>query len=128
MALHVYDHTSLALRPFQPVREGEVGLYVCGLTVQAGPAAHQGHMFAFVACDVVRRYLEHLGYRVNHVQNFTNIDDKILERARRDGRDLRQVAEQNIARYQEAARALFIQPVHHYPPVTEHILDIIAMV
>jgi len=126
VTLHVYDHTTRRKRPFQPINPGEVGLYVCGLTVQDRP--HLGHMFAFVACDMVRRYLEYLGYRVTHVQNFTDIDDKIIERARREGRSPTAVAEQNIKRYHQAAAALRLLPAHHYPRVTEHIDDIVAMI
>ena len=83
MTLHVFDHRLRAKRPFVPVRPDRVGLYVCGLTVQDKP--HLGHMFAFVACDMIRRHLEYRGYHVVHVQNFTDIDDKIIERARREG-------------------------------------------
>jgi len=126
MTLHVYDHTSRSKRPFRPVNPGQVGMYVCGLTVQDRP--HLGHMFAFVACDMVRRYLEWQGLAVTHVQNFTDIDDKIIERARREGRTAMDVAEQNIERYHEAARALGLLPAHHYPRVTEHVDDIVAMV
>lgn len=126
MALHVYDHVARTKRPFRPVVPGRVGLYVCGLTVQDRP--HLGHMFAFVACDMVRRYLEYLDYDVTHVQNFTDIDDKIIERARREGRSVTAVAEQNIARYHETARALGLKPAHHYPRVTEHIDDIQAVI
>ncbi|MBD3222385.1 cysteine--tRNA ligase [bacterium] len=126
MPLQVLDHTTRTKHPFQPVREGHAGLYTCGLTVQDDP--HLGHMFAFVACDMIRRYLGHLGYEVTHVQNFTDIDDKIIQRARREGRDWRQVAQRNIDRYHEAAAALAIQPAHHYPRVTDHVDDIIAMV
>ncbi len=126
MSLHVYDHKTRSKRPFRPVEPGRVGLYVCGLTVQDHP--HLGHMFAFVACDMVRRYLEHLGYEVTHVQNFTDIDDKIIARARREGRPATAVAEQNIEAYHEAAAALGIRPAHHYPRVTEHIADIVSMI
>jgi cysteinyl-tRNA synthetase len=124
--LQVLDPRTRARRPFVPVRPGEVGMYVCGLTVQDRP--HLGHMYAFVACDVVRRYLEHLGYRVTHVQNFTDIDDKIIERARREGIDAQAVAERNIAAFHEAAAALQLLPAHHYPRVTEHIPEVVALV
>jgi len=126
MTLQVYDHVTRAKRPFAPVESGRVGLYVCGLTVQDQP--HLGHMYAFVACDMVRRYLEHLGYAVKHVQNFTDIDDKIIERARREGRSVAEVAERNMAAYHAAAAALRIKPAHHYPRVTEHLPEIVALV
>ncbi len=124
MALHVWDHVARAKRKFEPVRPGQVGMYVCGMTVQDKP--HVGHMFAFVACDMVRRYLEFLGYRVTHVQNFTDIDDKIIVKAQAEGVDYRVVADRNIAAFHDAAAKLRLQPAHHYPLATGHIDGIIA--
>jgi cysteinyl-tRNA synthetase len=126
MTLQIADIVLGAKRPFDPVAPGAVGLYVCGLTVQGPP--HLGHMFAFVTCDVVRRYLEFRGFAVTHVQNFTDIDDKIIARAREEGTTVAAVAERNIAAYHEAARALMIRPAHHYPRVTEHLPDILAFI
>jgi cysteinyl-tRNA synthetase len=126
MTLHVYDHVSRTRRRFEPIHPGKVGLYVCGMTVQDKP--HVGHMFAFVACDMVRRYLEHLGYEVTHVQNFTDIDDKIIVKAQAEGVDYRVVADRNIALYHEYARALNLQPAHDYPLVTDHIPEIVAFI
>ncbi len=126
MTLRVYDAVTGAKRAFVPVQPGHVGLYVCGLTVQDRP--HLGHMFAFVACDVVRRYLEYRGFAVTHVQNFTDIDDKIIVRAREEGVTASVVAERNIAAYHVAARALMVWPAHHYPRVTEHIPAIVAFI
>jgi cysteinyl-tRNA synthetase len=126
MTLQVADIVLGAKRPFEPVAAGKVGLYVCGLTVQDRP--HLGHMFAFVACDVVRRYLEFRGYDVTHVQNFTDIDDKIIARAAAEGTTVAAVAERNIAAYHEAAEALMIRPAHHYPRVTEHVSGILEFI
>ena len=80
MSLHVYDHISRTRKKFEPIHPGRAGMYVCGMTVQDKP--HVGHMFAFVACDMVRRYLTYSGYEVTHIQNFTDIDDKIIAKAR----------------------------------------------
>ena len=126
MTLRVYDRVARTLREFQPLRPGKVGMYVCGMTVQDKP--HVGHMFAFVACDMIRRYLEYLGYEVTYVQNFTDVDDKIIDRARQEGVDFREVAQRNIALYHEYARQLNIKPATVYPLVTEHIPDIIAFI
>ncbi len=126
MALHVYDHVSRTKRTFEPIRPGHVGMYVCGMTVQDKP--HVGHMFAFVACDMIRRYLEFLGYEVEHLQNFTDIDDKIIARAQEEGVDYRVVAERNMALYFQYADRLGIQRARRYPLATEHIPEIIAFV
>ncbi|MFO7653415.1 MAG: cysteine--tRNA ligase [Candidatus Krumholzibacteriia bacterium] len=126
MTLHVHDPISGQKLRFEPVRPGRVGLYVCGLTVQDRP--HVGHMYTFVACDLVRRYLEYLGLAVTHVQNFTDIDDKIIARARAEGVAPAEVAERNIAAYHAAAERLGLLPAHHYPRVTEHIPEIVEHV
>ena len=83
MTLHISDTRTGEKRPFTP-RDGPVRIYVCGMTPKAPP--HVGHGFMFVHMDVVRRYLEHRGYKVRHLQNFTDIDDKIIDRARPPGR------------------------------------------
>ncbi len=126
MSLHVYDHVTRTRRKFEPIHPGKVGMYVCGMTVQDKP--HVGHMFAFVACDMVRRYLEHQGYEVTHIQNFTDIDDKIIAKAAEEGIDFREVADRNIALYHEYAAALNLLPAHEYPLVTDHIPEIIAFI
>ncbi|HEX5133297.1 MAG TPA: class I tRNA ligase family protein, partial [Candidatus Krumholzibacteria bacterium] len=71
MALRVYDTLKRTITEFAPVHAGKVGMYVCGMTVQDRP--HMGHMLAFVSGDMIRRYLEFLGYEVTYVQNFTDI-------------------------------------------------------
>src|SRR5262249_47119417 len=69
MALRVYDTLKQKKTDFEPVHPRKVGMYVCGMTVQDKP--HMGHMLAFVSGDMIRRYLEHLGYEVAYIQNFT---------------------------------------------------------
>lgn len=101
-------------------------MYVCGMTVQDRP--HIGHFLPFLTADVVRRYLEYRGYRVVHVQNFTDVDDKIIARARQEGKSPEAVAEANIAKCHEAARAMNLLPATHYPRVTEHIPEIVSLI
>ena len=126
MALRVYDTLKRTTTEFAPTHPGKVGMYVCGMTVQDRP--HMGHMLAFVSGDMIRRYLEFLGYEVTYVQNFTDIDDKIIDRANAEGVDYRTVAERNIAAYYQAAKALHLKPATIYPYATQHIPEIIAMV
>ena len=86
MCLKVYD----ALRErfeFKPVREGKVGMYICGMTVQDRP--HVGHMRGSVVGDLVRRVLTYFGYDVTYLNNFTDVDDKIIDRANEEGADYR---------------------------------------
>jgi len=126
MALRVYDTLKQKKSDFVPVRPGKVGMYVCGMTVQDKP--HMGHMLAFVSGDMIRRYLEHLGYDVAYIQNFTDIDDKIIDRANKEGVDYRVVVERNIEAYHRIAEAVNIKPATLYPYATRHIPEIIAMV
>jgi cysteinyl-tRNA synthetase len=126
MALRVYDTLKSRKQDFEPVREGKIGMYFCGMTVQDKP--HMGHMFAFVAGDMIRRYLEYKGYEVTYIQNFTDIDDKILAKAAEQGVDYRVIAEKNIEAYFRAAEALNIKKATLYPLATEHITEIIDLI
>jgi cysteinyl-tRNA synthetase len=126
MALRVYDTLRGTKEDFAPVKDGSVGIYFCGMTVQDRP--HIGHMFAFVAGDMIRRYLKYKGYDVTYVQNFTDIDDKIISRAKEEGVDFRTVAERNIEEYFKFAEVLNILPADVYPKATEHIEDIIELI
>ncbi len=126
MGLRVYDTLTRREHDFVPVHPERVGLYVCGMTVQDKP--HIGHFLPFLTADVLRRWLEHRGYRVVHVQNFTDVDDKIIDRARREGTTPESVAERNILRCHEAAQAMNLLTAAHYPRVTEHIPAIIALI
>jgi len=126
MTLKVYDTLKQQRTEFQPVHAGKVGMYFCGMTVQDRP--HMGHMLAFVSGDMVRRYLEYLGYDVTYVQNFTDIDDKIIVRASAEGVDYRHVAERNIQAYFDVADRLNIKPATVYPYATQHIPEIIALI
>jgi len=126
MTLKVYDTLRGTKEEFEPVEERKVGIYFCGMTVQDRP--HLGHMFAFVAGDMIRRYLGYKGFDVTYVQNFTDIDDKIIARANKEGVDYRTVAERNIGEYFKFADVLNILPADVYPRATEHIEDIIALI
>jgi cysteinyl-tRNA synthetase len=126
MPLRVYDTLKQKKNDFVPIQPDKVGMYVCGMTVQDKP--HMGHMLAFVSGDMIRRYLMYLGYDVVYVQNFTDIDDKIIDRANKEGVDYRVVVERNIEAYHRIARELNIIPATQYPYATHHIPEIIAMV
>lgn len=126
MGLKVYDTLRGKKEDFKPVNEGKVGIYFCGMTVQDEP--HIGHMLAFVAGDMIRRYLAFKGYDVKYVQNFTDVDDKIIAKASEEGVDYREIAERNIDAYFRFADELNIIRADIYPKATEHIEDIISLI
>ena len=107
MALVLYNDLSRKKEPFVPIREGKVTFYSCGPTVY--DYFHIGNARPFIVFDVFRRYLEFRGYEVTFVQNFTDIDDKMIQRANRDGITVQQLAEKTIADYYEDADALGIK-------------------
>ncbi|MBN1164637.1 MAG: cysteine--tRNA ligase [Candidatus Krumholzibacteriota bacterium] len=126
MTLRIYDTLRGKKEEFKPVREGKAGIYFCGMTVQDKP--HVGHMLAFVAGDLIKRYLRFKGYQVTYVQNFTDVDDKIINKANEEGVDFQEVAERNIREYFKYEKELNILPADIYPKATEHIGDIIKLV
>jgi len=126
VSLRVYDARRRAKVPFESARPGKVGMYVCGMTVQDRP--HVGHMRYAVAGDVIRRILESRGYEVTYATNFTDIDDRIIERGNKEGVPFEQVSERNIKAFLSYAALLNIQPATVYPRATEHIPEILALI
>jgi cysteinyl-tRNA synthetase len=126
VSLRVYDARRRAKVPFEPVVPGRVGMYVCGMTVQDRP--HVGHMRYAVAGDVIRRVLESRGYQVTYATNFTDIDDRIIERGNKEGVPFEQVSERNIKAFLAYAALLNIKPATVYPRATEHIPEILALI
>ena len=109
-----------------PIEEGKVGMYVCGPTVY--DYFHIGNARAFTMFDIIRRYLEYRGYDVTYVQNFTDIDDKMINRAKELGISVAELADRFIKEYYDDADALGIKRADHHPKATEHIVEIIQIV
>lgn len=111
---------------FKPLKDKVVNMYVCGPTVYN--YIHIGNARAFIVFDTVRRYLEYKGYTVNYVQNFTDIDDKIINRAKEENTTEKEIAERFIEEYFKDADALGIKRATVHPRATEHIDDIIEFI
>ena len=126
MALVVYNTMTHAKEPFQTIEPGVVRMYVCGVTVYA--EAHIGHAMSAITFDVIRRYLEWSGYEVRHAQNFTDVDDKIIDRAAKLGITTDQLVTQLIDAWQDETAALHVQPATVYPRATQEIPGIITMI
>ena len=109
-----------------PDTSGTVGIYVCGVTVY--DEAHVGHARTIIVFDVLRRYLQSRGATVKMVQNFTDVDDKIIERASAQGLDAAELGGRYITRYFEDSDALNVMRAATYPRATEHIPEILEMI
>ncbi len=124
--LQVFDTMKQAKCRLQTLEEGKVSMYACGITVY--DLCHVGHARQQVAFDVIQRTLRALGYDVTYVRNFTDVDDKIIKRAREEGIDWKELTERNIAYFYRDMDALGIQRPEHEPKVSEHIDDIIESI
>lgn len=126
MALRVYNTLSGGKEEFVPLEPGKVRMYVCGVTVY--DHCHIGHARANVVFDVIYRYLRHLGYDATYVRNYTDIDDKIINRALREGVPFNVISERFIAEFDRDMAQLGLLIPTHQPKATEHIAEIIAIV
>ena len=123
--LQVYNTLSRKLELFEPINKNRVLMYVCGPTVY--DYSHMGHARTYVAFDVIRRYLRLVGYDVLYVQNITDIDDKIINRALAEGVDWREIVDKYTKDYLEALNKLNIK-VDIHPRVSQHINEIIEFI
>ena len=124
--MKIYNTLTRKKEEFVPIKEGEVSIYVCGPTVYN--YFHIGNARPFVVFDTLRKYLEYRGYKVKFVQNFTDVDDKIINRAREEGITAAEVSEKYIEEYYKDAAALNVRKADVHPKVSEHIPDIIDFV
>ncbi|RQD72818.1 MAG: cysteine--tRNA ligase [Candidatus Syntrophonatronum acetioxidans] len=124
--MKLYNTLTRRIEEFVPLRGNEVGFYVCGPTVY--DYFHIGNARVFIVFDVIRRYLEYRGYEVNYVQNFTDIEDKMIKRAQEMGITMEELAEKYIEAYLEDADALGIRRADVHPRATEHIPEIIEII
>ena len=123
MSLVLFNDLTRKKEQFVPIEEGHVRFYSCGPTVY--DYFHVGNARPFIVFDVLRRWLEHEGYKVTFVQNFTDIDDKMIHRAHKEHITVHELAEKFIAEYNKDADALGIRKPDFSPRATEHIPDII---
>lgn len=126
MTIRVYNTLTKQKEEFVPMYPGKANIYVCGVTPYNHP--HVGNARPFVTWDVIRRFLEHEGYDVTHVQNFTDVDDKIINTANKEGVQWFDICNRYIESYFEVMDKLNVRRAHVYPRVSEHIEDIIQTV
>lgn len=124
--MKLYNSLTKSKEEFIPVKQGEVRMYSCGPTVYN--YFHIGNARPFIIFDALRNYLEYLGNKVIYVQNFTDVDDKMIIKAQAEGITVQELGEKYIAEYQKDAHALGIKDPTHAPKATETIAEIIEMV
>ncbi|EGI76773.1 cysteine--tRNA ligase [Hylemonella gracilis] len=126
MTLRIYNTLSRALEPFVSLEPGHVRMYVCGMTVY--DLCHLGHARAMVAFDVVQRWLKASGWRVTYVRNITDIDDKIIQRALKNGETIRGLTDRMIAALHQDADALGIQRPTHEPRAMDYVPQMLDLI
>lgn len=122
----LYNTLTREKEPFEPLKAGQVSMYVCGPTVYN--YIHIGNTRSVVAFDTIRRYLEYRGYDVTYVSNFTDVDDKIIRRAQEEGQTPKEIAEKYIAAFYADTDALNVKRADENPRVVDHMPGIIAFV
>ncbi len=126
MSLQIYNTMTRKKEVFTPLEPGHVKMYVCGPTVY--DFLHIGNFFGAIFFNLVRNWLERSGYKVDFVYNYTDVDDKIINRARKDGRPASEIAETYITEFEKDYRALGLKKHTHNPRVTQYIPQIIAFI
>ncbi|NJN65653.1 MAG: cysteine--tRNA ligase [Chloroflexaceae bacterium] len=126
MTIQLYNTLTRRVEPLETLEPGVVRMYVCGVTVY--DHAHIGHAMSALVFDILRRYLEWRGYRVIHVVNFTDVDDKIIERANARGQNSFDLAESLIQEFLDQLAAFNILPATFYPRATQSIPDMIELI
>ena len=126
MALVLYNTLTRKKEPFEPLQKGKIGIYVCGVTVY--DQSHLGHAKSAINFDVIVRYLRHKGYEVRHVTNFTDVDDKIINRANELGLEPLMLSQSMIDEYFKDMDALKIRRASVYPKASETMNEIVQMV
>jgi cysteinyl-tRNA synthetase len=126
MTIKIYNTLTRQKQVFEPLKAGQVSMYVCGPTVYS--KAHVGHAMSALVFDIIRRYFEYRGFEVYHVMNYTDVDDKIIIRARQEGIEPIQLAERYIDEFKRHLTDLNILPATLYPRATREINQIVQMI
>ena len=124
--MRISDTLTGSKREFTPISGNQVRMYVCGVTPYA--PVHVGHAMSYIVFDVVRRYLTYLGYDVRHVQNFTDVDDKLIDRANQGNTTVKALAQQFIDDYFQSMDSLNILRAHEYPKASQEVPGMLEMI
>ena len=123
--LKLYNSLARKKQDFKPLKKNEVTIYSCGPTVYGKP--HIGNLSSFLTADLLKRYLEFSSYRVHHVMNLTDVDDKTILGSIKAGVNLETYTKPYIEDFFKNLKVLNIKPADHYPKATEYIPQIVEM-
>jgi len=126
MSLKVYNTLSRQKEEFIPLNAPEVGMYVCGITPY--DETHLGHARAYVSFDIIRRYLEYSGFKVVHIQNITDIDDKIIKKGNEEKKTIGEISDRYNASFFEAMDRLKVKRAAKYPKATEYVQEMMDLI
>ncbi len=126
MSLKIYNTLSRKKEEFVPFKDGEVRMYVCGVTVY--DLCHVGHARALFTFDVILRHLKFLGYKTTFVRNFTDLDDKIIQKAKAEGSEAEVIAEKYIKEFNRDGASLELIPADREPRATDHVTEMIQLI
>lgn len=126
MPIRFYNTLTRSVEPFEPLESGHVRMYTCGPTVYN--RAHIGNFRAYIFEDLLKRFLKWSGYRVTHVMNLTDVDDKTIRSSRQEGIPLKQFTKRYIDLFFKDIETLNIDRADHYPAATDYVPDMIAMI
>ncbi|MFH1358447.1 MAG: cysteine--tRNA ligase [archaeon] len=126
MTLKLYNTLGRKKQAFKPIKKGEVGIYSCGLTVYN--YGHIGNYRAFVASDILTRYLKYLDYKVKKIVNITDVDDKTIKGSIKEGKKLKDYTKIYEDAFFEDEKAMNIEPASVYPRATEHIKEMVSLI
>ena len=124
--IKIYNTLSRKKEVFKPLKSGKVNMFVCGPTVY--DSSHLGHAKTYIQFDVIVRILKQAGYKVFYLQNITDIDDKIIDRAQRENKDWKEIKKQYEKSYKEDMKELNVTSVDKYANATDYINEIISQV
>jgi len=126
MVLKIYNTLSRKKEEFKPIKKGQVGMYSCGPTVYNFP--HIGNYRAYVVADLLKRYLKYSGFKVNHVMNITDVDDKTIRDSQKEGVSLKEFTKRYEKAFMEDIDALNIEKADIFPKATEHVKEMIHII
>ncbi|HSB03962.1 MAG TPA: class I tRNA ligase family protein, partial [Thermodesulfobacteriota bacterium] len=126
MAIRIYNTLTGEKEAFTPLQKDKIGMYVCGVTVY--DLCHVGHARSAIIFDIIYRYFRYRGYEVTFVRNFTDIDDKIINRANQEAVDYKTIAERYIGEFRVDMGALGLEMATIEPKATDHIPEMIQLV